>query len=223
MKMKSASAFIFAFFLLSLWGCQDSRSDLTKSEDNLLFKEVGEEISMEAAKRWMELYKKQNPSGRLLGSFTVDAANLESTLESATDVIGLAFHYGIDDDGVTHLIVIPIGSSRTLWSIGDQRTFIDANNNSIIDQNEAREWASRFEVQNPSAIWFHFFGRAIFDEIKTVEYFSSLDIQPAIHDVELTPELLLIVWNEQLVTNGRSMDEGRSFDASNPCPPCSIQ
>jgi len=77
----------------------------------------------------------------------------------------------------------------------------------------------------PDEVWFHFFGKDIFDEIAAIPYFTTLNIEPAINDQNSTPQLLLIIANEQTNTGGRtnSYDEAMVYDASSPCPPCAVE
>jgi hypothetical protein len=180
----------------------------------------------------MEYYRnKNNEEGRLglglgLFSYTVSATQVEALVQSVSGLTGVAFHYATDENGNQHILLIPVDTSLSLWSSIPGRIFIDANTGDAISQSVAQTWAQNYKDAHPFSIWFHFFGKDIFDEILVIPYFDTLDIEPAINILNLTPQLLLVVWNNDILPlgNGRTMDEGgKIFDASNPCPPCGVQ
>ena len=104
------------------------------------------------------------------------------------------------------------------------RIIIDANTGNEIDESLASAWADNYKAAHPDELWFHFFGKNIFDDMLALPNFKNMDIEPATHDVELTPELLLIIWEDEAIAS-----EGRTellfatvYDASNACPPCAV-
>ena len=223
--MKSLIAFIFLFLAVSFLGCQDSRDDLNNSESDF-YKTIGEEIPFQTGIDWIEFYKAQyHDNGRvnILTNYSVSESQLQALLGSVSGLVGVAFHYGTDSWGTRHIILIPVETSLTLWSSIQGRIYVDANTGNQISQSTAQAWATSYKNAHSSGIWFHFFGAHIFDEIQALPFFDSIDIEPGIDLLNLTPELLLIVWNDGLLF-GRTRDEGgKMYDASNPCPPCVIQ
>jgi hypothetical protein len=225
--MKNCIAFAALYFAFSLLACQDSKDDFkVVTEDHMIHKSVGREIPFETGMRWIETYNKKNGiQGRLINlGYYVSAENLEAALGSVTDLTGVAFHYGLDSWGVRHIVVIPIGASLSVWANTPGRVFVDANTNTVISQSTAAQWATSYKNAHPTEVWFHYFGKNIFDEIVMIPNFSELDIQPALSDLDLSPQMLLIIWNVPSLF-GRTMegDGGTVYDASNPCPPCPVQ
>ena len=223
--MKSLFAFIFLFLAVSFLSCQDSRDDFKTNSELDFYMTIGEEIPFQTGIDWIEFYKAQNNNnGRanVLTGYSVSDSQLQALIGSVTGLVGIAFHYGTDSWGTKHIILIPVENSLTLWSSISGRLYVDANSGNQISQSTAQAWATNYKNAHPSGVWFHFFGADIFDEIQALPYFDSMDIEPGIDLLNLTPELLLIVWNDGLLF-GRTKDEdGRMYDASNPCPPCGI-
>jgi hypothetical protein len=225
--MKTFFVIIVMYVGLAILACQDTHDDLDNrlAEENA-YKAVGKEIPFETGIRWMELYKNKNSqTGRsnLLASYAISASETQSMLNSVTGVVGVAFHYGLDMLGQKHIIVIPVDPTLQLWTDIPSRLYVDSNTGNAVSRSTAQDWAQRYKNLHPSDIWFHFFGKNIFDEIATIPYFDSIDIEPAIDDLTLTPQLLLIIWNNQLTTGRSNSEEATIYDASNPCPPCNVQ
>lgn len=223
--MKSLIAFILLFLTVSFLGCQDSREDLKTKSELDFYRTIGEEIPFQTGLDWIEFYHAQNNVNertKLLTNYSVSESQLQALMGSVSELVGVAFHYGTDSWGSQHIILIPVESSLSLWSSIAGRLYVDANSGNQISQSTAQAWATNYKNAHPSGIWFHFFGADIFDEIQALPYFESIDIEPGVDVLNLTPELLLIVWNDGLLF-GRTKDEdGRMFDASNPCPPCGV-
>ncbi len=213
---------------LALWlvACQDSKNDVKVADPDIAFyKTLGEEIPWETGLQWREFYEKENSkNGRLLlSSFSLTSAQVSSFMGSVTGLVGVAFHYGIDENGTTHIMAIPVDESLSLWNDVQGRIFIDTNTGNEISQSVASTWAQRYKDANQGNIWFHFFGESTFDEIASISYFDTLEITPALSLLNLQPQLLLIVWNDILPVGRTSQEDGKVYDASFPCPPCSIQ
>lgn len=213
---------------LLLFSCEEARENSGQplSEADF-YKTIGEPIPFETGMEWIENYQKRNAqNGRveLLSSYIVPSAQIERVVGSVSDLTGVAFHYGIDDAGETHIVLVPIDETLSLWSAIPGRIFVDANSGEELSQTTAQAWAQRYVDANPEDVAFHFFGKNIFDDMKALPYFNDLDIEPAINTLELTPELLLIVWDETAGVSGRtSAENGMVYDASNACPPCAVQ
>lgn len=226
--MKSALGARVISLAFLLFSCQDGRDNLQQplSEADY-YKTIGEPIPLETAMEWIGNYQqRRNGEGRveLLSSYTVSAGQMEALLASTSNLVGVAFHYGIDEAGSTHIVLIPIDETLSLWSTIPGRIFVDANSGEEISQSLARGWAQRFANENPSDVWFHFFGKNIFDDMTALPYFNDVDIEPALNTLNLEPELLLIVWNESLNLSGRTSAENATvYDASNACPPCAAK
>jgi hypothetical protein len=227
--MKNLLVFTVACVAMSLLACQDTKEEpgTATVHDISAYKKIGTRISYETGTRWMDAYnQKNNIQGRLgITPYALSASQLQTAMQSVSNLVGVAFQHAIDDEGTHHFIVIPIDSSLSVWSSIPGRIYIDANSNTEISRNVARSWAQHYEEENADGIWFHFFGSNIFAEISAISYFSTLDIVPALNDLDLTPQLLLVIRNEQLNITGRSAedDEPLVYDASSPCPPCPVQ
>jgi hypothetical protein len=227
--MKSYFIFTALFVALSFLGCQDSKEDAKTVQHDLdFYKNVGEQIAFETGMQWREFYERKNSEqGRLsLSNFELSEAQLDALLGSVATLVGVAFHYGIDENGTTHIIAIAVDESLSLWTYIPGRLYIDTNTGNTITQNVASTWAESFKSENPSGIWFHFFGETTFEEIASISYFDTIEISPAINIFNLQPQMLLIVWNDLNLLGGRTSSEDRGgsvYDASYPCPPCGIQ
>lgn len=222
--MNKVSGFAAAFFLVSLLSCQDSRDEMKSSVPDISqLKTVGMKIPTETGARWIEAYNARNSSGGREGVlYSVGSAELQSALASVTDLVGVAFQYATDEAGQKHVIVIPVDTKLSLWAPVAGRVYLDANTNTPISQSTAKAWANRYQDANPSGIWFHYFGRNVFDEIISVSDFMALDIIPAINDLDLSPQLLLVTGGTENIL-GRTSAESNVYDASYPCPKCTVE
>jgi hypothetical protein len=225
--MKTLSAFTVLYLAISLLACQDTKETPKAIPQNVsFFKNIGKEIPVETGLRWMAAYnQKNNIQGREdVTPYVITASELQAGLQALPNLTGIAFHHAIDNFGVHHFIAIPIDESLSVWSFVPGRTYIDANTNSEISALTARLWALNYELTHPGEIWFHYFGRTIFDEIEAIPFFTTLEIEPAINDQNQTPQLLLIIQNEETSSSGRTEGgDTRVYDASSPCPPCAVQ
>jgi hypothetical protein len=222
--MKNAISFLVIFFAVSLLSCQDSREDAKSLPDYTTYKNVGMRIPTETGSRWIQTYYElNNVSGRVGVPYSISSTSLQHSLNSVSNLIGVTFQYGLDDAGIQHVIVIPVDGSLRLFNQISGRAYIDANSDTEISKDVAEAWANNFKAAHPSAIWAHYFGRNIFDEIVTLSNFSVLDIIPAVNDADLSPQLLLIVGDTEALTTGRTATETNVYDASYPCPKCPVQ
>jgi hypothetical protein len=204
--------------------CQVSRDENNQpiSEADT-YRLIGEEIPFETGMEWIDYYQDQQSQGgrvNLLSNYGVSNSVMTSLLGSVENLVGVAFHYGIDDAGDQHVIVIPVDESLRLWADTPGRIFVDANSGEPISQDLAYAWASAYKNQFPSSIWFHFFGGRVFNHMCSLPFFNDVVIAPAISLLNWKPQLLLVVYNEALEI-GRTKDTpGIIYDASNACPPC---
>ena len=221
--MKNVFGFVIGLVTCSLLSCQDSKEELkTTPPDISHLKTVGMKIPAEAAVSWIEAHNERNKSARLDGLlYSVNAAELQLLISSVDELVGVAFQYGLDENGVKHIIAIPVDQSLTLWAPISGRIYIDANTSTEISQSTAHAWALNYQSANPTEIWFHYFGGNIFDEIVSVSDFVGLNIVPALNILNLTPQLLLIVGNTESIL-GRVGTETSVYDASYPCPKCAV-
>lgn len=206
-------------------GCQETKDSTPAKKDLTYYRNVGHQISVETGARWIDTYNEAYgiEEGRsVLSPYSLSSDHLEQALASVPNYLGVAFHHGIDDAGIHHFIVIPVDISFDVWSSIPGKTYFDANGDAEISAAEAREWAERYENAHPGEIWYHFFGGNIFEEIPTIPYFKTLNIVPALNDLDLSPQLLLIILNDSLLgIGGRLKGDGSVvYDASSPCPPC---
>lgn len=205
--------------------CQESKDFKEPVSEATMYSRIGEEIPMGTALEWIAKHDEQSiSSGKEMSTpYKISGEALEAMLESVSVLVGVAFHYAIDDSGVQHIVAIPIDESMKLWPTIQGRILIDANSSSQISTHQARRWANNYRVANPDGIWYHFFGKTIFDEMRALPYFQNVDIAQGIHTSELTPEMLLIIWNNRGQATGRALNgPGTAYDASNPCPPCLV-
>jgi hypothetical protein len=232
--MKRSIVAMGAFLAVLSIACQDTKEDLKGPLSQTEFhKTIGEEIPFETGMEWIEYYKwreyNKNKSlypGRIqtFPSYNVSAAELDRSLQSTTALTGVALHHGLDEFGVQHILLLPVDESLTLWSSDAERVILDANTGEQISHEQAYMWAENFKKENPQSVWFHFFGRNVFDDMNAIPYFYSLNIEPAINVLDLTPQLLLVVWNEDSNSGGRmSSPYATVYDASNACPPCAVR
>lgn len=227
MTMRKLFVSVIACVMMSLLACQDTKESDAPFNDISSYKKIGMQISYETGARWIEAYnQKNNIQGRsTLSPYTISAGQLQGAVASVNSLVGIAFHHAIDDNGEHHFIVIPVDESLHVWSNIPGRAYIDANTDTEITREVARSWAQNYEEAHAGEIWFHFFGSNIFDEIFDVSYFSTLNIVPALNTSNLTPQLLLMIINEQLSITGRTADadDPLVYDASSPCPPCPVE
>jgi hypothetical protein len=224
--MRKFTGFALLAFALSILSCQDTKDDAqTKQALIDQYKNVGHQIPLEVGVRWMDTYNtKSSTGGRVAGTYSIDRDILESSEHSVANFIGIAFHYGLDAAGVKHIIAIPVNESMSLWNPISGRIYIDANENVAITQEVAAQWAEAYRVQNPGGIWFHYFGKSVFDEMSGISYFRNMEIIPATNDLDLTPQLLLVIEDPNLSNGGRTFSETTTvYDASYPCPRCPVQ
>ena len=215
------------FLTLVLLGCQDAKDTPSPLSEKDHYKLIGEEIPFETAMAWLDFHEKSRAAqGRTeeVADFGVSKEKIQAVIASTADLTGIAFHYGIDSVGVKHIFLIPVDGSLSVWSTSPGRIIIDANTGNEIDESTASAWANNYKAAHPDELWFHFFGKNIFDDMLALPGFSNMDIEQATNDVALTPELLLIIWEDEALASG-----GRTellfaivYDASNACPPCAV-
>jgi hypothetical protein len=228
--MRRLLFFAIGYLGISLLACQDGTDENPFFDRDLgHYKNIGKQIPNETAVRWIETYRsREQEAGRLnlLSNYSVSASNLQVLLNSIDDLTGVAFHHAIDAYGQHHYVIIPVDETLNLWGGGDKQ-FLDANTNTFISAQTAQAWTENYELENPGEIWFHFFGANIFDDILAISYFETLHIEAALNDLNLSPQLLLIVLNDGGLLGGLlggrvNEDEGAVYDASSPCPPCAV-
>jgi len=231
--MKSTIFSIALYLAVSLLACQDSRDEHLKNTapDHAAYKAIGEQIPLETGMRWIETYKNsQQGRQKLLGglldlnNYEISDTQMNAVLQSITGLTGVAFHYGLDEDGDKHIMIIPVDASLRLWEfVQPGRIIVDANTDTQISLSTAQTWAQNYQNAHPTGTWFHFFGSDIFDEIVLIPFFTSLNIQPALNDL-LLPQMLLIIWDPNLPFLGGKAKSDRTlvYDASNNCPPCAV-
>lgn len=226
--MKNFVVLIALFFALSFYSCQDPKEDTVNVNPVVArYKNVGHQIPVEVGKQWIEAYNERNNTQNRIGGllYSIDHVQWQALLTSVTELIGVAFQYGVDESGTKHIIAIPVDEELRLWTSIPGRIYVDANTGTEISQSVAYTWAQRYQAQHPDGVWFHYFGKNVFDEILTIPYFSRVDIVQAINILGLTPELLLIVTDLDVLSLGRVADAENTavYDASYPCPRCDVQ
>ena len=225
--MKRLTAFMAIWLAVYFLGCQEPKEDHQPLSEKEFYKTIGEEIPFERGMEWIENFRVKSAGGgraEALSTYSVSGAQMEALLASTADLTGVAFHYATDGAGEKHILVIPVDGTLTLWSTIPGRIIVDANTGNPIDQSTAYAWAQQYKQANPGDVWFHFFGKYIFDDMTALPFFNSVDIEQGLDLLGLTPEMLLIVWNEDLSLSGRtSAQSATMYDASNACPPCAVR
>lgn len=222
--MKKLVYFSVAFFAMSLLACQDGKDEAKNITDLSYYRNIGKQIPTETGYRWMDVYRTKNklsartkPSG-----FAISKENLAAVSNSVGQLIGIAFQHGLDEAGQHHFLIIPVDETLQIWA--SDKMIIDANTDSEITSDVAHQWAANYKNANPDAIWFHFFGKHVFDEMGLIPFFEYIQIEPAISDVSFAPQVLLIINDLSIgASSGRGeSEEAVVYDASSPCPPCPL-
>jgi hypothetical protein len=203
---------IGSLFLL-LWACQDSPHTNVSHVKGSFDKNSGSKIDNELGAKWIENFKSNriNARNENVDLFKISKVNLNKLLKNS-GVIGITFHYAIDENGVWHIIAIPLNEHLSLWS--PLQIAIDALEDKEIDNMVAQQHIQNYKASYPSHVRYHLFGVNIFDEIKLNKEFE-------IHlgeDDNQVPQLLLIVRPNQGA--GRtSAAELVTYDQAPRCPP----
>jgi hypothetical protein len=218
--MKKLVYFSVAFFALSFLACQDDRDEVKNTADVSYFRNAGMQIPTETGYRWMDLYRtKQHLSGRVKPSgYALSKEHLAELSNSVDELVAVAFHHAVDDAGQHHFLIIPLDETLKLWS--NDKAVFDANENVVITADVAHEWTQNYQNANPDGIWFHVFGKHVVDEISAIPFFEYIQIEPAINDANLLPQVLLIVNDLSLdaSSGGREQAQAFVFDGSVLCP-----
>ena len=210
---------------MSLMTCQETKEDVKNPvSESEIYRTIGEQIPYETGMEWISYYQNQKSGeGRtdLLSSYSISDDKVRGMMQGTSDLVGIAFHYAKDENGSTHVLAIPVDESLSLWESRPGKMIVDANTGNEISQEIASAWAQTYKAAHPSSVWFHFFGKNIFDEMCALPFFNSIDIEPAINILNLTPQMLLVIWNDGIISLGRTQDSPAVvYDASNACPPC---
>jgi lambda repressor-like predicted transcriptional regulator len=196
--------------LLLLINCQESKDSTPANQVSPFNRNVGKQISMDVAERWMNRYKEKNNAAKTEDHQGITEAQLSTILTPLDDKLGVSFHRAIDKTGEYHILVVPIKEGQSTWS---SEQILDATNNVLIDAQTAEDWADRYKNENPDGIWSHFFGIHVFEsEFDTIQLVDALNDQDA-------PQLLLFISRNSNAYNGRIQGDGvEVYDASVPCP-----
>jgi hypothetical protein len=224
MRPLLAAAAIFSMLLT--FSCKDASEEISSSASVSEYRNVGAIIPTDMGARWIEAFQKQTSSGRIDLVYNVGGTELNAVKNSVTGLVGIAFHYGLDENGDRHIILVPVDATLRLWTSLGGRIYLDANTNSVISKETAIQWAQNYEAANPGGIWFHFFGAGVFDDMISIDGFNGLSVVPALNDLDLSPELLLVVGSTETLLGGilgRTATATTVYDASYPCPRCEVQ
>lgn len=231
--MKNSVCFSILVLATSLLSCQDAKEDVRKNISDLAYyRNIGKQIPTEQGQRWLELYHSKNNSignGRIdLLGYSLSKENLADMSNSVSGFTGVAFHHATDYFGNHHFLAIPIGESLQVWEAPAGKVIIDTNTDIPISGSTARIWAANYEASHPDDYWFHYFGKNVFDQMNLLTFFDAMLIAPALSDIDLSPQLLLIVSELDLGLSGLSLGRTNSnetvvYDCSTPCPPCAVE
>lgn len=224
--MKKLVYFSVALFAISILACQDGKEEAKNIADLSFYRNIGKQIPTQTGYRWMDVYRtKLNLAGREKPSgYALSKDNLAEIFSSVDQLVGVAFQHALDEAGEHHILIVPIDETLQIWS--HNKTVIDSNTDGVVSYEDARQWAKNYQTAYPDVIWYHFFGKHVFDEMSTIPFFEYIQIEPAISDVNFTPQVLLIVNDlNSDVSSGRSeWAEAVVYDMSSACPPqCSLE
>jgi hypothetical protein len=198
--------------------CSESRESKNQEVPLSFDKTIGQQIPLDVAERWRK--RSSSTASRETSPHTIKAETLASALSPISDKVGVAFQHALDDDGVYHVILVPMIEGNDL---SDANVFIDTNTDFPVQKSTAVQWADNYRALHPNEVLYHFFGIGIFQEIQNNPLFNYIHVEPAINDEGLG-QLLLFVWNNSDMENGKvNGDELVVYDFSSPCPPCSSQ
>lgn len=222
--MKNKGTLLFAFlFVLFFWSCNEPIDNLqTKEQNKVLDKNIGEQIPLDVAVRWMLSYNRNTDMySKRVKEFRYNVKSTQlNTILSSVPLLGLAFHHAIDDNGEHHILLLAINEQKELWSAENNRICIDANTSTIISESTAKAWTQNYKNIHAEGIWYHFFGQRVFNEIKSLTWFKEFNIKPALND-EGIPQLLVVITKND--ANGKSKAETTIvYDKTDPCPPCDV-
>jgi lambda repressor-like predicted transcriptional regulator len=196
--------------LLLLFNCQESKDSTSANQVSPFNRNVGKQISMDVAERWISRYKEKNNTARIEEDPSITEAELNSILTPLDEKLGASFHRAIDEDGEYHILVASVMEGQSAWS---SEQILDASNNVLINAQTAEAWANRYKAENPNGIWSHFFGVYVFEQ-----HYVNIDLHEARNDQDV-PQILLFITRNQSVDNGRSTEETIDvYDVSAPCP-----
>lgn len=217
-KFHQTALLIVMFLVLNCQNADDKYLNETSLGQSSLKRDVGKQIPFEQAQGWLKnLQGKTSSNGweKNDPSFSLDPTKFKQLLTSLPGIVGLVFHYGIDENDVRHVIVIPIDETLSLFS--SPKTIVDANSNTVVQQSVAREWIENYRKKYPDQIRSHFFGVNILNEINSMAGFSNMEMKRALSG-EGIPQLLLFVWREG-TGGGRIKSDPLVYDYGDPCPP----
>jgi hypothetical protein len=198
---------------LALMDCQESKDLSIANSKSLFKKEVGEQIPLDVAARWVARFRNTH-AGREATNPTLSAEVLNALLNPLDDKLGVVLQHATDEDGLHHILIIPYKSNTSLWNT----TVLDANSGEMIENETGESWAAVYKSENPSGPWSHFFGINIFESILGNSHFSSLEIVPGLNE-SYTNLLVLYAFNVNSNESGRTEGDGvQAYDASILCP-----
>ena len=197
---------------LILINCQEPKENLA---ENKFSKNVGQKIPIDVAERWAARSRKNNRLSKTQEMGSISANTLRNLTASLNDYNGMIFHHALDDQGRYHTLLIPFLEGVPLWNT---MQIVDAENDSPVEADLARDWAENYIDQNPHGIWSHFFGSHIFNTILSRTTFERMDLVHGSNDSN-QPQILLYVIYSEVTQNGRSGGETvEVYDMSSPCP-----
>jgi hypothetical protein len=197
--------------LLLLFNCQESKDSNPSNQVSPFNRNVGKQISMDVAERWINRYKEKNNTARIEEDPSITEAQLNSILSPLDEKLGASFHRAIDEDGEYHILVASVTEGQSAWS---SEQILDASNNVLINAQTAEAWTNRYKAENPNGVWSHFFGIHVFEQA-----YVNIDLHEALNEQD-APQLLLFIWRSSSTGNGRTQgDTVDVYDASAPCPP----
>jgi hypothetical protein len=218
--MKKLLYFSVSLIAISILACQDGKDEAKNNSDFSYLTTIGKQIPTKTGYRWMDVYRsklklvgRETPSG-----YSLSKENLAEMTASVGNLIGMVFQHGVDETGAHHFLIIPIDESLKIWSPG--KLIIDANNDAPVSYENAVQWSADYEAANPGNILYHFFGSHVFDELNATPFFEYIQIEPAINDENLRPQVLLIVndLNVEVSAGRTEFADALVYDASLPCP-----
>lgn len=207
--MKKIASFILLLGLLS--NCQESKDANSDNQLTAFNRDVGQQISLETAERWIDRFKNQSESAKIQSGQQLSETSVNQILNPTSDKLGIAFHRALDDDGEYHIIVEPIIEGQPAWT---SQLLLDANTDALVNVETAERWADNYKSENPNEAWSHFFGMHVFESA-----FNSIQLVESLDD-DNAPALLLYIWRTSANQVGRTSGEMLEvYDRSIVCPP----
>lgn len=194
--MKRALCIIFSIVFIALLSrCEDPKTN-DFGNSRLALMQIGEQIPMKLAHKWIDDFAYEPFARTMNGDYKISSTNLKTLLETAR--LGVAFHHAADENGIHHLLLIPMNEEHALWK---GQKYYDANSGSEISMEKAQAWTRNYMNAHPSGIEYHFFGLNILKSMLERQGIANVRIVPGVDDKNKLQ--LILITTKDSNTNGR--------------------